>query len=115
MKHQLVDPYLLCNKLDKQTYVRSLRRKALRLPVIFVGILLMIIENAPRKRIENHRMLDRTWRWCKAQKDSVQIVIRRIHEYVHVPGVTNWVILPKTVWPTSMMIVCKLNFPRKVK
>ena len=105
MKHQLVDPYLPCNKLDKQICVRSLKRKVLRLPVIFVGILPMIIENVLKKLIESHRMLDRTWGWCRAPKDSVQIVIRRIQGYVHVPGVTNWVTLPKTAWLTSLMIV----------
>ena len=38
-----------------------------------VGILLMIIENVLKKLIGNHRMLDKTWGWCKAQKDSVKL------------------------------------------
>ena len=57
MRLPLVGLCLLCNKLDRRTYERSLRKKVWIRPVIFAGILAMIIEIALKKPIVNPKML----------------------------------------------------------
>ena len=53
MRLPLVGLCLLCNKLGRQTYERSSRKKVWTCPVIFAGILTMIIEIALKKPIVN--------------------------------------------------------------
>ena len=80
---------LLCNKLDRQTYKRSSRKKVWIHPVIFVGILAMIIEVALKRPIANPKMLGKVLSLKKFQGDSAQIVISPTQECALVHGVIN--------------------------
>ena len=61
---------LLCNKLDRQIYERSSRKKVWICPVIFVGILAMIIEIALKRLIANPKMLGKVLSLKEFQGDS---------------------------------------------
>ena len=74
MRTLLVGLCLLCNKLDRRTYERSLKKKVWTHPVIFVGILIMIIEIALKKPTVNPKMLGKVLFRKGVQEDSAQIV-----------------------------------------
>ena len=80
---------LLCNKLDRQTYERFLRKKVWTRPVIFAGILAMIIEIALKKPIASPKMLGKVLSPEEFQRDSAQIVISPTWECALVHGVIN--------------------------
>ena len=80
---------LLCNKLDRQTYERSLRKKVWIRPVIFVGILAMIIEIALKRPIVNPKMLGKVLSLKEFRGDSAQIAISPTQECALVHGVIN--------------------------
>ena len=113
MKHQLVGHYLPCNRLDKRIYVRSLKKRVLIPPVIFVEILLTIVETVLRKPIGNLRTLGKIWKKRGHPIISAQIVINHIQGSTHVHGVTNWATLHKTVWHILLIIVCNLGFRKE--
>ena len=80
---------LLCNKLDRQTCERSLRKKVWTCPVIFAGILTMIIEVALKRPIANPKMLGKVRSLKEFQRDSAQIAISSTRECALVHGVIN--------------------------
>ena len=80
---------LLCNKLGRQTYKRSSRKKVWICPVIFAGILAMIIEIALKRPIMNPKMLGKVPFLKEFQGDSAQIVISPTLECALVHGVIN--------------------------
>ena len=98
MRLWLVDPYPLCARLDKQTYAKYLRKKVLRYPVIFVGILAMTTEIVLKRLIWNPKMLGNSRPQIEHWNANVQIVIHPIREFALAHGVINLVILPKIVW-----------------
>ena len=91
MKHQLVGHYLPCNKLDRQIYEESLRKRVRICLVIFLVILAMTIGTAVRRPIVNPKMLGRVLSWEGIPGADVQIVTFLIRAYVLVHGVINWI------------------------
>ena len=51
MRHQLEDPYLLYNRLGREIYIRSLKKRVLISHVISAGTLVMTIEIVLKKPI----------------------------------------------------------------
>ena len=89
MRLPLVGLCLLCNKLDRRTYERSSRKSVWICPVIFAGILTMIIGIVLKKPTVNPKMLGKVLSLKGFREDSAQIVISLTRECVLVHGVIN--------------------------
>ena len=113
MRPPLVDLCLPCNRSDKLICIRSLRKRVLTPPVIFVETLDMTTTTVSKKVTLNPKMFGKIQHQKEDLGNNVQIVMFHIWEYAHVHGASNRAILPKIAWHTLQILACRLGSPRK--